>query len=144
MSHRPSLPDDEIKARVLEALRDGWSYTLASRKAGIDRSTLFRWRQSEPAFEQACQDAIESGLDAAEDAIRRHWRRDWRAAHSTLQARRRNVYGSKVEVTGADGGAIEVAALSEVERAARIAALLAAAEARRKTAPPDEIDELLT
>jgi hypothetical protein len=134
---------EEAKARILERLAEGYSFGDAARCAGVARTTLFRWRRDDEAFSTQVHDALENGLDAAEDAIRRHWRRDWRAAHAVLQARRRGVYGTqRVEVTGADGGPISVAELSETERAARVAALLAAAEARRRDVESD--DELLS
>ena len=46
-----------------------------------------------------------------------------------LKGRRRNVYGDKQEITGANGGPVTV--LDETKRAARIAALLEVAKTRR-------------
>ncbi|CAB4165174.1 hypothetical protein UFOVP821_23 [uncultured Caudovirales phage] len=136
-----SLPKADAQARILERLAEGWSYANAAIAAGIERTTLWDWRKQDPDFEAKCQVAIEAGLDTAEDAIRRHWRRDWRAAHATLVARRKAVYGAnqRVEVTGANGGPLEVAELNETERAARVAALLAAAAARQAAQSDDEL-----
>jgi hypothetical protein len=136
------LPTEDAKARVVERLAQGFSLGDAARCAGLNRTTVFRWRRDDPEFEARVMAALEDGLDAAEDAIRRHWRRDWRAAHATLAAKRRALFGTgRVEMTGPDGGPIQVSELSEVERAARVAALLAAAATRRDALA--EVDELL-
>lgn len=131
--------DTDWHDRFLDRLREGWSITYAAQAAGVTRQTVFRHRRDLPEFDQAVRDANEAGLDAAEDAIRKWWRRDWRSAEAMLKAKRRDVYGtSRVELTGKDGNAVELVQLTETERAARAAALLAAAEARKKAA-----DELL-
>lgn len=142
---------DATRTRLLERLAEGWSFGNACKAAGITRATLWNWRNDDPEFDAQVRDAIEAGLDQAEDAIRKHWRRDWRAAQASLVAKRRTVWGAnRIELTGADGGPIEVEALTDIDRAARVAALLAAAAARQiaqAPAPmlpaPDLVDDLL-
>lgn len=135
-----NIPRDQAYERILERLREGWSYANACTAAGVARRTFYNWRQEDPEFEAKVAEALEAGLDTAEDAIRRHWRRDWRAAHATLVARRQAVYGrQRLEVTGADGGPLQVTDLSDTDRAARVAALLAAAAARKPAEPDDEL-----
>ena len=45
------LPDKQVQA--LEALKEGKSFIQASRAAGVNRSTLYRWLQSDPHFRAA-------------------------------------------------------------------------------------------
>lgn len=45
--------------------------TRAAELAGVDRSAVFRRRQADPEFDQACKDAMEAAADALEAEARR-------------------------------------------------------------------------
>lgn len=67
------------RKKALAALAKGLSLTSASQAAGVDRTTLWAWRQSDNAFEAQVLEAIEAGVDALEDEARR------RAVEGTLR-----------------------------------------------------------
>jgi hypothetical protein len=155
--------------REVPVLRHGCDVT------GVDRSTVLKARNADPAFDKAVEEAMEAGMDRAEqEAFRRgmvgfeepvidrgklvyayqrrvdedgkeHYEPVLDAngqpvpltvrKHSdalltlVLKGRRKKVYADRTELTGADGG--PVATTDATQRAARAAALLKLAEARR-------------
>jgi transposase-like protein len=139
---------EEKRAAFLAVLAKGYSVTAAVEAAGLARSTVYAWRESDPAFAQAWEEAEESGTDRLEDVAYQRatdgvlepvyqggrlvgevrkvsdtlaifllkGRRPWKFKDSF-----------KAEVTGLEGPA-----LTDQERGARIAALIAAGTARAK------------
>lgn len=117
-------------AKFLEALAEGWSVTKAAGLAGVDRRRLYEQRDQDEEFASAWAEAVELGTDALEDELRRRSidgydeetfdgkgelvRRVRRLSPqdliTALKARRPEVYreNQRVELTGADGGAVEV------------------------------------
>jgi hypothetical protein len=86
--------------RVLRALAQGGSFTLAAQAAGIARSTLFDWKADDEQFAAECADAIEQGTDRLEDvAIERavSGNSDTMLIF-TLKGRRRDKWGDKQQV----------------------------------------------
>lgn len=59
---------DEI---FFKALATGMSVTGAAIRAGYSRSSVYDYREFEPAFKQRWDDAVEQGNDAFEDELRR-------------------------------------------------------------------------
>jgi hypothetical protein len=59
------------RKRFLEALAAGSSITAAARAAGVDRRTPYKWRDSDPAFDEEWVSHLEAGTDALEDEARR-------------------------------------------------------------------------
>lgn len=57
-----------------------------------------------------------------------------------LKGRRKKVYADRTELTGAEGGAVQVDATT---RAARVAAIVEAARKRRDETPPIDIDDIV-
>ena len=131
------------------ALAESCNVGKAAATVGISRWTAYQWRKSIPEFAEAWDDAMKAGLLALEDEAHRrgfegidepvfHHGREVGAvrkysdtlaifllkAHSPEKYRER----SNLELTGANGGPVQ---LSHTERAAKIAAILAAAEKRR-------------
>jgi transposase-like protein len=51
------------KRVVLELLAEGSSICEAARGVGLDRSTVFRWRQHDPEFAQACRQALVANVE---------------------------------------------------------------------------------
>lgn len=117
-------------ATFLEALAAGWSVTKSAGLAGTDRRRLYEQRDQDEEFASAWAEAVELGTDALEDELRRRSidgydeetfdgkgelvRRVRRLSPqdliTALKARRPEVYreNQRVELTGADGGALEV------------------------------------
>ena len=63
---------DARRSAVLAALAETGVVTSACRAAGVDRSTVFRWRQDDPEFAAEWEDALEQAADRFEsEAIRR-------------------------------------------------------------------------
>lgn len=136
------------KPTFLAALRELPVVAHACKAVGIERSTAYRARESDPAFATAWDEAMEEGIDRAEqEAFRRavmgYERPVWykgevvgtETVHSDallaliLKGRRKKVYAERTELTGADGG--PVAQIDETAKAARVAQLLAIAQRRK-------------
>ena len=115
----------------------------------ISRRTAYNWREDCPEFAQAWDKALKIGVTALEDEAHR------RAFDGTLEpvfhqgdecgtvrkysdtlaifllkahAPEKYRENSRMELTGANGGPVQI---SDTERAAKIAAILAAAKARK-------------
>lgn len=114
----------------LEGLAAGWSVTKAAALAGTDRRRMYEQRDQDEAFAAAWAEAVELGTQMLEDELRRRAldgfeeetfdgkgvlvRRVVRLSPqdliTALKARRPEVYreNQRVELTGADGGPLEV------------------------------------
>lgn len=114
----------------LEALASGWSVTKAATLAGTARQRMYEQRDQDEAFAAAWVEAVEVGTQMLEDELRRRGlegydeetfdgagkliRRVRRLSPqdliTSLKARRPEVYrdNQRVELTGADGGPLEV------------------------------------
>lgn len=55
----------------LEALAGGASITRAAEAAAVGRTTVYEWREGDPAFAKAWDDALEAGIDLLEEEARR-------------------------------------------------------------------------
>ncbi len=127
--------------------------------AGVDRTTAYQARTIDEGFAKAWTDALEDGIDRAEqEAFRRAVvgfdepvihrgklmfvkgadgkrvplttrRHSDQLLALILRARRKTVYAERTELTGADGGPIKTTP-EGMERAVRIAALVALAKSR--------------
>ena len=113
------------KRLYLVALAKGFGWLKACDQVGIDRTTTWDWRNSNPAYAAACEKARDLALDALEESLEecsKKAERDPRYQQSltfALKARRRHVYGDHVvqEVTTNDitGDAAEASAASAPE-----------------------------
>jgi hypothetical protein len=143
---RRSIVENEREA-FLNALREGYSVTHAAKPTGHARQRFYELREEDEAFAAAWQDAWEAGTDLLEDELRRRamgydevtydgegkvlrrvHRYDTPAIVMALKARRPDVYRenvARVELTGRDGGPVELEAgykpttLADVVRLAR-------------------------
>lgn len=141
----------------LASLREVPVVARACEAVGIERSTAYRARAADEDFAKAWDDAVETGVDKAEqEAFRRAvqgtekgvWHQGALVGTERvysdallallLKGRRKTVYAERTELTGANGG--PVATADEGTRAARIAALMQAAKARRDAAAEDDDD----
>lgn len=131
------------------ALAETCNVGRACAAVGISRQTAYNWREADPDFALAWERAMKAGLLALEDEAHR------RAFEGTdepvfykgyecgsvrkysdtlaiflLKAHAPDKYREKtsMELTGANGGPVQI---SDTERAAKIAAILAAAKARK-------------
>ena len=120
----------------------------AAEAAGVDRTTPWRRRESDPEFAKACQEAIDQAADALETEARRRalegivedvyhqgvvvgQKRNYSDSLLALllKGRRKAVFADRTELTGANGGPVAIS--DPDKRAARAAALLKLAEARK-------------
>lgn len=129
LRNTPAVPN---KARrvFLDALSRGYSVTHAASQAGVHRNRFYELRQVDERFGQDWQDAYEAGTDVIRDEVRRRGVDGWdepvfqrgelvghiRKYSDTLllaEAKRRDPSyrdNARLEVTGRDGGPVEVAA----------------------------------
>lgn len=90
------------QARFCAHLRDGYSITAAASVAGVDRRTVYRWREDDPAFADEWDDAYASRGDWYEDRNRDAAASGQMAAIlNGLRIHRRIV--DRQEITGANG-----------------------------------------
>jgi hypothetical protein len=140
----------------LAALREMPVVGQACVAVGINRTTAYRARNADKDFADAWDSALEDGIDKAEqEAFRRAvagtdkgvWHQGSLVGTERvysdsllsliLKGRRKQVYADRTELTGADGGPV---ALDSNARAARVAALLAVAQARKAL---DDISDIV-
>lgn len=131
------------------ALAETCQVSKACAAVGISRTTAYEWRDEIPEFAEAWDKALRIGTGVLEDeAIRRAYEGwDEPVFHQgaacgavrkfsdtllifTLKAHNPDKYreNSRIELTGRDGGPVEI---SDTERAAKIASILAAAQSRK-------------
>ena len=60
---------EHAKLKALSYYRLGYSPGYAAERIGVGRTTLYDWRNTDPAFAQAWHDAYEHGSDWAEDKL---------------------------------------------------------------------------
>jgi len=147
-------PETEIKLMlVLDDIRyNGSSRTAACRKAGMSPATLYNYMKSDPEFATQLDEAEEERADGLEDAAyeravkgvvtkrsKSQGDREWEVEEvkysdplliRLLEAARPDKYArrSKSELTGAEGGPLE---LDETATVSRLASLFEAAKARK-------------
>lgn len=121
----------------------------ACKAVEISRRTAYNWREEHPEFAKAWDSALKIGVSALEDEAHRRAfegieepvfhqgevcgtvrKYSDTLAIFLLKAHAPEKYreNTRMELTGADGGPVRI---SDTERAARIAAILAAAQARK-------------
>lgn len=110
----------------LAALAECGIFTRAAEAAGVDRATVWRRRQDDAEFAQACDQAIDMASDKLEaEAIRRAVEGVEEPVYQggqligtktvysdsllalLLKGRRKKVFAERIEQTGADGGPVQ-------------------------------------
>ena len=135
----------------LAALAATCNVTRACEAAGLGRRTAYEWRESDPEFAARWENARRIGAEALEDECMRRAtegveepvffqgvecgtvrRYSDTLAIFLLKGAMPEKYREKasMELTGANGGPVQI---SDTERAAKIAAILAAAKARKES-----------
>ncbi len=151
----PTIFTPESREKFLASLRTTPNVTVAARAAGISRRRAYQVREAEPEFAQAWDDAIEEGVDMLEAELHRRGYEGvdkpvtfqgkitdtFKEYSDTLavflmKAHRPEKYRerSNVEMTGKDGGPIEV---TDQQAAAKLASILEAARQRREAGGED-------
>lgn len=103
-THKRNAKRDAI---LIASLESDPRIGRACEAAGIDRSTLRRWRMEDPAFSAALDTARDHGAEVFEDALaERALEGDTTALIFALKSWRRERYGDRtsIEHTGAGGG----------------------------------------
>jgi hypothetical protein len=108
---RASKRSPEVEKRILDAIRLGATYKLASQYACIDPATFWRWVEKDANFATRVKEAEGAATvgwlakieKAASDG-------NWQAAAWKLERRYPEDYSlrQRLEHTGADGGPIEI------------------------------------
>lgn len=99
------------KAKFIRTLSETYSIAYACRSIGIGRTTAQLWRKQDAAFDQEWENALDSAMDRLESSLlERGLEKDTTAAIFLLKGRRPEKYRdhSRVEMTGKDGGAVEI------------------------------------
>lgn len=91
---------ERLKAKVLEYYRELPVFELAAHSVGRDRSTLWRWRNEDPAFEASLQKA---GATWAKRKTKGVKSKEW-----LLERVMKSHFSPRSEVTGADGGVLKI------------------------------------
>lgn len=114
----------EVQARLVTAVAAGATWQLAAQAAGIGERTLRRWRQAGEEAEEGAEYELVQAIKAAEaeaaigalSKIKAAWESgEWAAAGWYLE--RRHGYVRRSEVSGPDGGAIDLATASAADQA---------------------------
>ena len=121
--------------KVLDAYAEKGTVTAACRCAGISRETFYRWLKEDPKFKAAVDDAYEQVTDDLEESALERAKKDTTLTIFLLKGRKRGVYGDKQELSGPDGGPIQVDAIQKLD--ARIAAIAKRRGKAKATQEPD-------
>lgn len=148
----------EKKEQFLDHLRINANVSEAAKSIGVSRQAIYNERKEDKEFAEAWEDALGEALDNLESALYSRaingvtndvfyegvpcgTKTEYSdtAAMFLLKNRRPEVFSDKVrqEITGKDGGAIQIQNLSDRERAERINAILDRARERRVGSNPD-------
>lgn len=122
----------EVKAAIVESVRNGAYAKHAAAAAGIDESTLYDWVNADAEFRQAIHRARSAAKIDMVTILRGAASDDWRAAERYLARCGDGEFSetTKSEVTGAGGGPLQVTEVpTSAERAAELAAILKSAGA---------------
>src|SRR5262245_54629185 len=130
--------------KFLEAMADGACAKHAAAAAGVTRQAAYLYRKQDDEFAKAWAEAEEEGCDELEREARRRAvegvprpifldgqqvgveiQYSDRLLEFLLKGRRREVFGDKTEVTGANGGPIETADITRPSAREVAKALLA-------------------
>lgn len=129
----------EREDEFIRLLAEGEKVRHAAAACSLDFSGMYRKRQADPAFAKRWEDAQRIPVQRLEgEAMRRAMRGSDRLLEFLLKSLAPERFGEKqrLELTNPDGSLQP--ATSDAERAARVEALLAVANARRAT-----VDDLL-
>ena len=139
---RPTRYTPERVAKILQAIRVGATQRAAAAYAGIDDSTIMRWKHKYPSLATAINEAEGAAMvgwlakieQAANEGA-------WQAAAWKLERRYPHEYGrSAVEVSGRDGGAIKIDHKVEDAREVLAVRLSRIAAARGETGRDTDLD----
>lgn len=126
---------DEYVRLLGEGCTSGW----AARGVGVHRITAWKWRRDDAEFDARCREAEKVRADKL---IAEAERRALRGSDKLMEFLLCNYYperfkrpGQKVEVSGPNDGPIE---FDDATAGAKLAKLLAAAQARKAAAEDDE------
>lgn len=134
---RPTKLTPEVHKAIVDAVGLGATYATAAACAGVTYETFNEWiKTGENAkrksiysdFSEAVRKAeAECKYKATKVIIKAMADGEWKAALEFLRRRDRAEWGDNIkqELTGKDGGPIDVATMSPSEIAERVAALLA-------------------
>jgi hypothetical protein len=59
----------ESQKKIIKLFQENPIAQIACYKAGVSRSTFYRWRQEDDEFRKTCVKALKIGLDIANDAV---------------------------------------------------------------------------
>lgn len=121
---RATDPTPKKKERFLAAFGETHLVSEAAKRAGVDRTTAYRWRQQDETFALAWADVEERSTEELEQvAVKRATTGSDVLLIFLLKARKPEVYREnthRVELTGAEGGApIEVLQVDEFDAETR-------------------------
>jgi hypothetical protein len=91
----------ERMAAIIESVRSGAFQATAAEAAGIDESTLTRWKQRDSAFALAIEKASADAEVESLSAIREAGRTSWQAHAWFLERTKRDKYALRTELAGA-------------------------------------------
>lgn len=109
---RPTKYTPETVKRILEAIKLGVAYVDAANYAGVGLATFNEWRDRYPEFAEAVESASGQAVTACMAKIQKAATEgSWQASAWILERRHPDRYGrTRVELTGAEGGPVAVAA----------------------------------
>tara|TARA_R100001082_G_scaffold111276_1_gene94659 strand:- start:12987 stop:13343 length:357 start_codon:yes stop_codon:yes gene_type:complete len=97
------------KKEFIEVLRETANVRAAAEKANVSRTAVYKARKNSKVFALEWDNALEDAIDKLTYvAYSRAMKKSDRLLMFLLQAHRKNVYGQKMELSGSDGGPIEM------------------------------------
>jgi hypothetical protein len=126
------------RARFLETLRATANVTKSAAAINVSRSSIYEHREADEAFASEWDDAVEEATDALETEARRRALDGWdepvwwqgmecgvvrkysdRLLETMLRANRAKYRASSVELSGPNGGPLQVSNFADLAKSAR-------------------------
>jgi hypothetical protein len=135
-SNKRTNRTESAKKKALDGYVRRGTVTAACKEAKIARRTWYDWIEKDQKFAQAVEDAYEQVTDEIEECLLDKIRGgDTQATIFALKSRRRAVYGDKAEMSGPEGGPIQVDVRAKLD-----SQLAAIAERRREKESSQQSD----
>jgi len=109
---RPTKYTPDRVKKIIEAIKLGVAYVDAASYAGVGLATFNEWRDRYPEFAEAVEEAAGQAVVANMAKIQKAATEgSWQASAWILERRHPDRYGrTRVELTGAEGGPVAIAA----------------------------------
>lgn len=104
---RPTRIDESVLAKLHQAFSIGCNDEEACAFADIHPSTLYEYQKKNPEYTEYKQQLKNKPILEARNTVVQNLRKDPKLALEYLKCKRKDEFGTRTEITGADGSALQ-------------------------------------